>query len=936
MNPGRGLLGPSCSPLNPGSTDAHSGSQPRRRLGLLLLLAVASVQSALAANWPREDLFPTLTGQVQGAYLTYYARSGDPAGLDFWIGRLGAADSTLDGIIAAFSSSAEFDARYGGLDDAAIIDMIYWQLFNRAADAAGKAYYLERLSTGESGIDRIALDILYGAQGPDEAVLVNKITVADFFTQRLIATGTRFDDETVDENIALLAAVDAGAPSVLRGQEATDVYMVGFGAPTATFQRIATFPAYLNLAASEDPNSETVAEISTVSSDGNTIVYTDAAMGRIGFVDITDAANPLPAGFLDLGGEPTSVAVKDQYVLAGVNTSVSFTDPSGYLAVVDLTDVANPVIVTTIALGGQPDSVAVSPDGLYAAVAIENERDEDLGDGGLPQLPAGYLSVITMVGDPDLWLRTDVDLTGLADVEGSDPEPEYVAINQQNQIAVTLQENNHMVLVDAATAGVTGHFPLGSVTLTDIDAVENDLIDPIYSLDDLAREPDAVAWLFDDVLATANEGDWLGGSRGFTLFGTDGSVLFDSGNTFEHTAIRAGHYPEFRAENKGAEPEGIAAGRYGDQRFLFVGSERGNFVEVLRADDDRSLESVQLLAGGSGPEGLLTVPSRGLFVVSSENDDAGDGIRSLITLFRLTDVPAEYPGIRSVGSPPIAWGALSGLVADATDAALLYAVHDSFYQPARFYRLDVSAHPALITEEIPLIKDGVPVNYDLEGIAQRADGSFWLASEGGSARENLLVNAAADGTVLAEIELPAAITAGRTNSGFEGVAVIGAGEDELVVLAIQREWADDPAGFVKIALYRPASMAWDFLYYPLDAPAAAGGWVGLSEVTLLPDGDLLVLERDNQQGPRAEVKRLYRISLTETSDQGLTYPVLTKTLDMDLLPELAASNGWIPDKVEGVALAADGALYVVSDNDGLDDAMGETFFLRLGNLAPAP
>ena len=30
---------------------------------------------------------------------------------------------------------------------------------------------------------------------------------------------------------------------------------------------------------------------------------------------------------------------------------------------------------TTIDLGGQPDSIAVSPDGKYAAVVIENERD---------------------------------------------------------------------------------------------------------------------------------------------------------------------------------------------------------------------------------------------------------------------------------------------------------------------------------------------------------------------------------------------------------------------------------------------------------------------------------------------------------------------------------------------------------------------------------
>jgi hypothetical protein len=35
-------------------------------------------------------------------------------------------------------------------------------------------------------------------------------------------------------------------------------------------------------------------------------------------------------------------------------------------------------------LGGQPDSVAASPDGRYLAVAIENERDEDLDDGVIP------------------------------------------------------------------------------------------------------------------------------------------------------------------------------------------------------------------------------------------------------------------------------------------------------------------------------------------------------------------------------------------------------------------------------------------------------------------------------------------------------------------------------------------------------------------------
>ena len=44
-------------------------------------------------------------------------------------------------------------------------------------------------------------------------------------------------------------------------------------------------------------------------------------------------------------------------------------------------------------LPGQPDSIRLSPNGQYAAVIIENERDEDVEvdgvEGGLPQFPAG-------------------------------------------------------------------------------------------------------------------------------------------------------------------------------------------------------------------------------------------------------------------------------------------------------------------------------------------------------------------------------------------------------------------------------------------------------------------------------------------------------------------------------------------------------------------
>ena len=155
------------------------------------------------------------------------------------------------------------------------------------------------------------------------------------------------------------------------------------GATTArqdrSFQRVGTFANYRNNGTTA---GATVSEIIAATADGRTLVYTDAAMGEIGFIDISNPADPQPGGKLAFaaGHEPTSVDVLgNRYALVAVDSSTSFANPSGYLAVVDL---ASRAIVHTIQLGGQPDSLRISHDGRFAAIAIENERDEDLCVGG--------------------------------------------------------------------------------------------------------------------------------------------------------------------------------------------------------------------------------------------------------------------------------------------------------------------------------------------------------------------------------------------------------------------------------------------------------------------------------------------------------------------------------------------------------------------------
>lgn len=722
----------------------------------------------------------------------------------------------------------------------------------------------------------------------------------------------------------------------------------------AAFARIATFPAFLNTGIDQ----ETVAEIVAASEDGNTLVYTDSAGENIGFVDIADPAHPQPLGTVAVGGEPTSVAVVGEHALVAVNTSPSFVAPSGKLLVVNI---ATRAIVADIDLGGQPDAVAVSPDRRYAAVAIENERDEDLGDGAPPQAPGGYLIIVDLVGGPLEWTTRKVDLAGLPGMlYAEDPEPEYVAVNERNVAVVTLQENNHIALVDLVTGEVIHHFSAGTVDLDRVDTVENDLIELDDTLTAVPREPDGATWLSNDVFATADEGDLHGGGRGFTLFDTSGAVRHTAGHHVEHTVVRHGHYPEDRSENKGNEPENVLAARYGEDDLLFVGSERASVVLVYKLDESARPELAQVLPAGVKPEGLLAIPQRDLLVVAGEEDAREDKIRAALTIYRLGK-QANYPTVVSrhrADGTPIPWGALSGLATTRHGEETTYAVHDSFYDKSRIFVMDVKDRPAEIAREIvlrdtmgrltavqpTLVNADGSVHLDPEGIAVGHGGGFWIASEGrgtvGDAKRpfetpNLLLKVAENGVIERVVTLPAAVDARQVRFGFEGVASVGAGEDEVLYVAFQREWAGDPKGHVRIGRYAVATGAWTFYYYPLDAAASAyGGWVGLSELTAVGNDAFLVIERDNQAGADAAVKRIYKFSvagLTPVADEGgaPAFPLVPKQLVHDLMPDLRTTGGQVLEKIEGLTVLRNGDVLVVNDNDGVDDSNGETQLLKL-------
>ncbi len=713
-------------------------------------------------------------------------------------------------------------------------------------------------------------------------------------------------------------------------------------AAPAYFDRVATLPVYATLPQGVDAATETSAEIITATADGMQLIFTDSPAKRIGFIDIADPTAPKAAGSLAMQGEPTSVTVVGALALVGVNTSQSRAKPSGHVAVVDI---ASQTIVATCDVGGQPDSVAASPDGRFLAIAVENERDEELNNGRLPQMPAGHLAVFDLGADgrpANCDAVRIVAMTGLAEIAPEDPEPEFVDVNADNLAAVTLQENNHIALIDLASGKIVGHFSAGAVDLDKIDADGDMIIAGTGSKAGVKREPDAIGWLGTDRLVTANEGDYEGGSRSFTVFDKTGKVVYEAGNLLEHLGMSHGQYPVKRAKSKGVEPEGVEIGRFGDQNLIFVNAERGNFLTVfIDKGGDAAPEFLQLLPTGISPEGVVAIPGRGLIAVANEVDSPKDNVRATVGIYRYGSAEPAYPGIVSAVDPatgaPIGWGALSGLAADPSAPGTAWAASDSYYGSSKLYRLDLSGKPAKITSFVELKKDGKPAAYDLEGVALRNGGGFWLASEGNPdsknplTKQSLLLAVAADGSVEQEIALPEALVAQAVRFGYEGVATWG----DKVVVAFQQPWKDDAKGLAKLGIYDPASGSWGFVHYPLEAPTSpAGGWVGLSEITAIGNDRFLLIERDNQPGATAAIKTVTLASLAgvEPKPYGQALPVVAKNLVADLLPAMRAGGGWISDKPEGLAMLADGELFVVIDNDGVDNATGESQLLRLGRL----
>ena len=432
-----------------------------------------------------------------------------------------------------------------------------------------------------------------------------------------------------------------------------------------------------------------------------------------------------------------------------------------------------------------------------------------------------------------------------------------------------------------------------------------------------------------------------------------GRVEYEAGNAFEHEIVRAGHYPEARSENKGNEPEGLEVGRFGGRTYLFVASERANVVGVYDVTGRPAAVRAARSRPASGPEGICT--SDGLLAVTAEVDGADEGFlaRPIITLFELARGDPAYPDIASADDAtglPIPWVAhvgprrRPGRRATRCGRSATPCLAQALPVPGRR-----SDEPAVITERIAVggVGRGRPAPRRLRPRGRRPPGP--RAASGSPARggptpaahgPNLIVRTEPAGAVLDAVELPPALAAGATSSGFEGVAVTGterAGGDEVVWVAVQREWADDPAGLVKLGRYdvadrrrgrSPTTRSTPSSRRPAGSSACRSSrccptarWRSSSATTSsdrtpASSGSTRVDPGVGRlRAARPSRCRCWTRRCCSTSSTTSTPPAS---------PCPTSSRVW--------ASRATGEVFVVTDNDGVDENYGETVFLSLGSF----
>lgn len=209
--------------------------------------------------------------KIQGIYNALFNRPADPNGIGYF-GLLtnGGKDITA---IGDLTNTDEYLDRFTGLSREEIIQSLYQSLFGRTGDAAGVKFFVDELEAGRQSINSIAINVLDGAQGADKDLVDKKIDAANKFTSAIDTQAERDDyngatnPSSLKKAAEFLDKVTATSPTVTEADADAAVASLGDGTPPATGDVVGVT---INLQTASDtvsPNSANPAFKSTADND---------------------------------------------------------------------------------------------------------------------------------------------------------------------------------------------------------------------------------------------------------------------------------------------------------------------------------------------------------------------------------------------------------------------------------------------------------------------------------------------------------------------------------------------------------------------------------------------------------------------------------------------------------------------------------------------
>jgi hypothetical protein len=189
-------------------------------------IPAVSLSAVTTAAYPLANI----TDVTEALYIGYFGRAGDPGGVAYWVTQLNAGIMSEASTAASFSVQTETIGLYPFLASpstasqaqiTSFIESVYADLFDRAADSGGLAYwdsYLTNNLGNPQTVGDFILTVIRGALGTDQTTISNKVTVADYFTQELAAAGIGYTSAASTLAHSAIASVTSAASTVLAAE----------------------------------------------------------------------------------------------------------------------------------------------------------------------------------------------------------------------------------------------------------------------------------------------------------------------------------------------------------------------------------------------------------------------------------------------------------------------------------------------------------------------------------------------------------------------------------------------------------------------------------------------------------------------------------------------------------------------------------------------